>query len=210
MKQQTNGKDSYRNLWLASLGVFEQGRQMADAQLDKLQASGKAQFAQLVARGEAEQAKLGENNLVARWLRKPVQQVKAHLAPGQQRLADSLERLDQVMTQLQSVLNSELAQVQSQAEKVAEAKTRNTMQDASQAKQPSADTAKISQAAQQAPVAVTSSADSKIAEKSTEKSVAANKPTASKAAAAARPSRTTKNVPRAAKSAPRAAKGSES
>ncbi|MBT1063014.1 hypothetical protein KJY73_05470 [Bowmanella sp. Y26] len=196
MKQQTNGKDSYRNLWLAGLGAFEQGRQMADAQLDKLQASSKAQFAQLVERGEAEQAKLGENNLVARWLRKPAQQVKAHLAPGQQRLADSIERLDQVMTQLQSVLESELAQVESQAEKVAEAKTRNIAQDASQAKQPSADTSK---AAQQTQVAVTFSADSTIAEKSTEKSVAANKPTASKAAAAARPSRATKSAPRAAK-----------
>ncbi|MBN7818996.1 hypothetical protein [Bowmanella yangjiangensis] len=199
MKQQTNGKDSYRNLWLAGLGAFEQGRQMADAQLDKLQASGKAQFAQLVERGEAEQAKLGENNLVARWFRKPAQQIKAHLAPGQQRLADSIERLDQVMTQLQSVLDSELAQVESQPEKVAEAKTRNTAQDASQAKQSSADAAKTSQAAQQTQAAVTSSADSTIAEKSTEKSMAANKPTASKAAAAARPSRATKSAPRAAK-----------
>ncbi|MDF2177110.1 hypothetical protein P2G88_02485 [Aliiglaciecola sp. CAU 1673] len=125
MKDTKKIENTGRKTWLAGLGSYEAGREVAADKLDQFVEQTQSGLNDLIARGskveEQLQANLKDKFAVPAWVNKSIDAIKARLNPEPDALASATDKLEKTLNDLDAVV-VELQRKKAAAKKAAEAK----------------------------------------------------------------------------------------
>ena len=111
MKDIKKVEQAGRKTWLAGLGTVGRGSHATTQGLDNLVDDANHTFSALIERGARVEEQLKERFVLPQWLNQRIAAIRARLAPGQDRLEQAAERLEETLALLDKLVESEVKRV---------------------------------------------------------------------------------------------------